>query len=129
MSNPNENPVGFVEIPVTNLERAIHFYNAVFGYDFKVEDIDGNRMAFSPFDEVKPGACFALTQGEIYVPTHHGAVVYLNTLDIDSTLARATAQGSKQLYPKTAIGPRGFVAEFEDSEGNRIALYQPPAAE
>ena len=129
MSNPNENPVGFVEIPVTNLERAIQFYTAVFGYDFTVEEVDGNRMAFSPFDEQRPGVSFALTQGEIYVPGHHGAVVYLNTLDIDATIARAATQGSKQLYPKSSIGPRGFVAEFEDSEGNRIALYQPPAAE
>lgn len=27
------------------------------------------------------------------------------------------------LYPKTSVGELGFVAEFEDCEGNRIALH------
>jgi hypothetical protein len=34
------------------------------------------------------------------------------------------ANGGKTLYPKTAVGKNGFVAEFADSEGNRIALQQ-----
>ena len=32
--------------------------------------------------------------------------------------------GGNILYPKTSVGDLGFVAEFEDSEGNRIALHQ-----
>ncbi len=31
---------------------------------------------------------------------------------------------TKTLYPKTSKGDLGFTAEFEDSEGNRIALSQ-----
>lgn len=125
MNNPNENAVGFVEIPVSNMDRATSFYKAIFGYEFEHAEVDGNQMAFFPFDETRPGVSAALTKGDIYIPSHQGAVVYLNTINIDKTLEKVAALGGKSLYPKTSIGPRGFVAEFEDSEGNRIALYEP----
>lgn len=31
-------------------------------------------------------------------------------------------RGSTLLFPKTPVGKSGFVAEIEDSEGNRIAV-------
>ena len=31
--------------------------------------------------------------------------------------------GGKTLLPKISIGEHGFVAHFEDSEGNRVALH------
>jgi predicted enzyme related to lactoylglutathione lyase len=48
------------------------------------------------------------------------------TDNIDDTLSKANANGGKTLYPKTSIGDLGWVAEFEDSEGNRIALHSQP---
>jgi predicted enzyme related to lactoylglutathione lyase len=45
-------------------------------------------------------------------------------LNINETLKRAVENGGQLLYPKTSIGDLGFVAEFQDSEGNRIALHQ-----
>jgi hypothetical protein len=42
--------------------------------------------------------------------------------DIDPVLEKAKAKGAKILYPKKSIGEAGYVAEIEDSEGNRIAL-------
>jgi predicted enzyme related to lactoylglutathione lyase len=38
-------------------------------------------------------------------------------------LKLATSNNGQILYPKTDNGI-GYVAEFEDSEGNRIALFQ-----
>lgn len=125
MNHPHENAVGFVEIPVTDMDRATHFYNAVFGYEFEYAEVDGHQMAFFPFDECRTGVSAALTKGDIYVPTRKGAVVYLNTINIDKTLETVTAEGGKPLHPKTAAGPWGSVAEFEDCEGNRVALYEP----
>ncbi|MFM7486529.1 MAG: hypothetical protein ACKO13_06365 [Cytophagales bacterium] len=51
-------------------------------------------------------------------------VIYFKTESIDKTLKLATENGGQILYPKTSNGNFGFVAEFEDSEGNRIALFQ-----
>ncbi|MGL6017844.1 MAG: hypothetical protein ACRC0C_04185 [Gibbsiella quercinecans] len=51
-----------------------------------------------------------------------GVVIYFSVADIDDVLAKAAALGSETLFPKTAIGAAGFVAEITDSEGNRIAV-------
>jgi predicted enzyme related to lactoylglutathione lyase len=117
------NPVVYFEIPVTDMDRAIKFYSAVFHFEFDKEIIDGNEMALFPFTEGSSGISGALAKGEIYKPTKDGIVIYFKTGNIDETLNLALANGGQILYPKTDNGI-GFVAEFEDTEGNRIALFQ-----
>jgi len=41
---------------------------------------------------------------------------------IDDILKRVTELGREILFPKTSVPTGGFVAEFEDTEGNRIAV-------
>jgi predicted enzyme related to lactoylglutathione lyase len=118
------NPVVYFEIPVIDMERAIKFYKSVLNFSFEKEVIDNNEMALFPFSDENTGISGALAKGEIYKPTKNGVVIYFNTLNIDETLKRAVENDGQVLYPKTAIGDLGFVAEFEDSEGNRIALHQ-----
>lgn len=116
------NPVGYFEIPVKDMNRAVKFYEAVFGYKFTLEKIDGNDMALFPFDEKSNGITGALAKGKVYKPTKNGTILYFQVENIEEILAKANAIGGKTLYPKTSIGENGFVAEFQDSEGNRIAL-------
>jgi len=117
------NLIAHVEIPVRDLERAMRFYATLFGIEFdEPAEIHGNRMAFFPFEEGKDGASGALCEGEIYVPTRDGAVVYLSVEDIDAALTTAQSLGSEILFPKTELDSGAFVAEIADSEGNRIAL-------
>jgi predicted enzyme related to lactoylglutathione lyase len=117
------NPVVYFEIPVNDIDRAIKFYTAVFNFDFDKEIIDKNEMALFPFAGENSGISGALAKGEIYKPTKNGIVIYFKTENIDETLKLATSNGGQILYPKTDNGI-GLVAEFEDTEGNRIALYQ-----
>jgi predicted enzyme related to lactoylglutathione lyase len=117
------NPVVYFEIPVNDMDRAIKFYTAVFHFEFEKEIIDGNEMALFPFTEGSSGISGALAKGEIYKPTIDGIVIYFKTESIDETINLALANGGQILYPKTDNGI-GFVAEFEDKEGNRIALFQ-----
>jgi uncharacterized protein len=116
--------VYYFEIPVNDLERAIFFYSAVFGCEFDRVDVDGNQMANFPSLEGGSGASGALAKGASYIPGTQGVRVYFDTENIDKTLANAVAAGGKVLYPKTSIGELGWVAEFEDSEGNCVALSQ-----
>lgn len=109
--------------PVTNMDRAIKFYGSVFNFNFDKEIIDNHEMALFPFVEENAGISGALAIGEIYKPTKDGVVIYFKTENIDETIKLASANGGQILYPKTDNGI-GFVAEVEDSEGNRIALYQ-----
>ena len=120
---PKPNPVGYFEIPVTDLDRAVRFYATVFEVQLERTVIDGYDMALFPFDPDAPGAGGALAKGDVYVPGKAGPVLYFSVPDIDTVLARATKLGAKVLYEKKSIGENGFVAEIEDSEGNRIALH------
>ncbi len=119
------NPVHYFEIPVTNMSRAIVFYARVFEVSLQRETIDGYDMALFPYADGSAGASGALAQGDVYVPSKTGTIVYFKVTDIDSVLARAVESGGKVLYAKKDIGAAGFVAEIEDSEGNRIALSAP----
>lgn len=116
------NPVYHFEIPVTDMDRAVRFYEAVLGVRLTRRTVDGYDMAFFPRADGAPGASGALAKGDVYVPSKTGAIVYFDVADLDAALARASAQGAKVLYPKTHIGEGGHVAEIEDSEGNRMAL-------
>lgn len=116
----------YFEIPVTDMNRAIAFYRSVFNLEFEEGIIDDNEMAFFPLDDNCPGISGALVKGEIYKPTKDGTLIYFKTENIEATLALALQNRGIILYPKTSIGEWGFVAEFEDSEGNRIALRQSP---
>lgn len=117
------NPVIYFEIPVNDIDRAIKFYRNVFKFDFNKEIIDKNEMALFPFADENSGITGALAKGEIYKPTKDGVVIYFKTENIDETLKLASSNGGQILYSKTDNGI-GLVAEFEDTEGNRIALYQ-----
>ncbi|NNC95800.1 MAG: VOC family protein [Chitinophagales bacterium] len=118
------NPVVYFEIPVKDIDRAIEFYKSVFNFTFERAIVDENKIALFPFIKENTGITGALAMGEIYKPTNDGVVIYFKTEHIDKTLRMAIESGGQMLYPKTSNGDLGFVAEFEDSEGNRIALHQ-----
>jgi predicted enzyme related to lactoylglutathione lyase len=117
------NPVVYFEIPVNDIDCAVIFYQNVFGYQFERTSIDGNEMAIFPNDEDGFGISGALAKGDSYLPGKQGARVYFNANNIDEILSKAVAVGGKVAYPKTSIGELGWVAEFEDCEGNIIALH------
>lgn len=116
------NPVSYFEIPVRNMARAIGFYRAVFGVEFEHAQVDGNEMAFFPWSDDARGASGALAQGDSYVPGRSGVRIYFSVPDIHAALSRAVNAGGVLLYPVTAVGSFGVVAEVEDLDGNCIAL-------
>ncbi|MEW6575751.1 MAG: VOC family protein [Pseudomonadota bacterium] len=119
-------PVYYFEIPVTDMDRAVKFYEELLGTKLDREVVDGYDMARFPFADGAPGATGALAKGDVYKPSKDGAIVYFHVEDIEATVAKAKAMGRPVLYPVKDIGAAGFVAEIEDSEGNRLALSQLP---
>ena len=125
MRTPSKyNPAVYFEIPVTDLDRAVEFYTAVLGVPFHRTVIDHYEMALFPFDEQLPGISGALCKGDVYRPTLEGVILYLRTVDIGDTLQRVIANGGRIVLEITSATEWGCVAEFEDSEGNRIGLFQ-----
>ena len=111
------------EIPVKDLDRAIKFYEKVFDVKLSPEEMGGMKMALFPYTQDAPGAAGSLIRGKSYEPSHAGTVVYFSVEDIPETLRRINSNGGKTLMPKTAIGQYGFIAQYEDTEGNRLALH------
>ncbi|MEM8485943.1 MAG: VOC family protein [Bacteroidota bacterium] len=119
------NPINWFEIPVTDMPRAISFYEAVLEFDLKLNELPGMQMAWFPNDPKASGAtgCLMLAPTH-YTPSHEGTLVYFSVKDIDAVLTRVPLHGGKVLQGKMALGgEHGFVAHFEDSEGNRVALH------
>jgi len=119
------NPVIYFEIPVNDLKRAVGFYKNVFNFQFEEEIIDEYEMALFPFYDNEMGISGALAKGDVYKPTTDGVIIYFRTDDIDESLRNVISQKGEILYPVTKNEKYKFlVAEFLDSEGNRIALQQ-----
>ena len=121
------NIIGWVEIPVTNLERAIKFYETVFGFKMTRNEMGPLDMAWFPWVEKTAGAAGSLVfHEEFYKPSPDGALVYFSsqTGDLINELSKVEDAGGKIIQPKTLIKEEiGYMALFIDTEGNRIALH------
>ncbi len=117
------NAVGWFEIPVTDMPRAKAFYEHVFGIPLHLMEMGPAIMAMFPAEPASPGAGGALIKTDGYTPSYAGTVVYFSVPDIEATLAKSQGRGGKTVVPKMSIGEFGFIAHFEDTEGNRVALH------
>ncbi len=119
-----QNAVNWIEIPVSDFDRAKKFYSTIFDYQMPEMMMGPNRMGFLLFEQGK-GVGGAIMQGEWYHPSDKGALVYLNAgKDLNAVLHRVESAGGKIVLGKTQITPElGYVAYVMDCEGNRIALH------
>ncbi len=126
MTTPKSNPVGWFEIPVTDMARAVKFYETVFGFKIDVKPNVGLEMGWFPWAENASGAPGALVKHEQwYKPSMDGTLIYFSAKgdDLSVELGRVEKAGGKVWVQKKPIGDYGFIAVFSDTEGNRIALH------
>ena len=117
------NVVNWFEIPATDLDRATKFYETIMDKKLTYLEMGPSKMAMFPMEQGAPNATGALIQQEGYVPSQTGSVVYFSVDDIEGTLAKINELGGSTLTPKMDIGENGFIAQFADCEGNRVALH------
>jgi predicted enzyme related to lactoylglutathione lyase len=118
------NPITWVEIPVSDMERAVKCYNTLFGWDLKIIDLGDLTMAWFPNDEKRVGASGTLILQESYVPSQEGALVYFESDDVQIQVDRFASAGCSLIKNKSQISPdHGYMAAALDSEGNRIAFH------
>lgn len=119
------NPVGWFEIPVTDMTRAKTFYEYVLGTPFEDHEMDSLQMAWFPMinEEGAYGAAGSLVKSESREPSAQGTLVYFTAPDLDAALSRAAEKGGRIVAPKTDIGEYGFIGLILDSEGNRVGLH------
>ena len=121
------NIVGWFEIPVQDMDRAVRFYESVFKFRLDRQPMGELDMAWFPWVTDKPGPPGSLVHhNEFYKPSHEGVLIYLSSQsgDLSKELSRVEEAGGKILIPKRQIAEDiGYMAVIEDSEGNRVALH------
>ncbi len=119
-----KNLINWFEIPVSDMDRAAAFYSKLMDAPVTIEKFGEFLMGWLPMENPE-AVGGGLVKHETYVPSHHGSLVYLNgNDDLSVMLGRVEPAGGKILRGKTQITPEiGYMAVFEDSEGNRIALH------
>lgn len=121
-----DNPVGWFEIPVTNMDRAIKFYEEVFNVKLDRHEMGETHMAWFPMKLNGSGSAGTLIEHKkFYKPSQEGTLVYFTAKsgDVATEAAAAVKAGGSIVVEKKNIGEHGFIAIVKDSEGNRIGLH------
>ncbi len=124
-----KNAVGWFEIPVVEMERAMKFYETVFGHKLERHTMQKVDMAWFPMHTEGLGAMGALVYNEeFYQPAapRSGPLVYFTAFsgDLSNELARVETAGGKIMVPRTQISEEyGYMAIVLDTEGNRIGIH------
>jgi hypothetical protein len=115
-------PIVHIELSANNHKEAARFYNTVFGWELR----DYPEMDYTTFTsgEGAPGGGFnTVGEGNPAGTT----VVYINTDDIEASLAAIEANGGKGITPPMDIPGVGTMLHFVDPTGNRMSLLKPVA--
>jgi predicted enzyme related to lactoylglutathione lyase len=111
------------ELPVSELNPAIAFYEEAFAVELKTDDRFPGIAMFPRTDF--SAVTGALAEAGNGAPSTDGTVVYLNCDgDLDGVLKRALANGATLLKEVAQLpGGMGYIAQFRDPDGNRVGLH------
>ncbi len=117
-----QNTVCWVDIPVTDLGRAITFYSAVLGEPVKKESGHGMEFGLLPHADSNVSGCLTIMKDA--APSANGPLVYLSVDGrLDAAIAAVAPNGGRIVQERHPLGPYGHRAIIMDTEGNRIALH------
>mgnify|MGYP003624761922 CR=1 FL=1 len=125
-------PLVWAEISVTDMNRAVSFYQKHFGLTFKHEVMNDMEMSIAETfnlgkETVNIGdPSFALLKHDMMVPSRDGSTVYLHlSLTLNDKVNEIQKAGVEILLPPMPIkdGECGYIAIFVDSEGNKVGLW------
>ena len=112
------------EIPVTDLRKAVTFYNEVFGYDMEIQQMGPNETAI--LGNVMQAGGAHLYPGKPAVDG--GSTIHITLPDgLEAGIARCQAAGGAVVSPPVEI-PEGRFVYAKDPDGNSIGLFEVKAA-
>lgn len=112
----------FVEIPVIDMVRSVKFYSSLLNYELKSVEYAGSEMAFFPNESNLVSG--ALIKDKNYIPSTQGVLVYFNGKeDLNNMLSHVEKFEGKILLNKTKVTENHYYAMFQDTEGNRLAIF------
>lgn len=120
------NPVGWFEIHVQDMPRAVSFYQTVLQLPLEKLEFPGMDMWTFPMQADGKGATGALVQRDGQPSGGNSVLVYFSCHDCAEQAGRIEAAGGKLLQAKMAIGEYGFIALGLDPDGNCFGLHSMP---
>ena len=120
----SQNVIGWFDLYVADMDRAVGFYEAVFAQTLApMGDPTGESVTRAfPADMTAYGASGALVQSPYGKPGAGGTMVYFSVEDCADSEARVQAAGGTIVRPKFSIGEFGWVSLCVDTEGNPFGL-------
>lgn len=116
---PNR-PVHF-EIPAEDVDRAIKFYENVFGWTFqKWGDQPYWLVMTGPNSE--PGINGGMMKRR---DPNQPQVNTIQVADLDAMIAKVVSEGGENVVPKMPIPTVGWLAYCKDTDGNIFGMMQP----
>ncbi|MCL6274238.1 VOC family protein [Muricauda sp. 2012CJ35-5] len=117
--------ISIFEIPATDIDRAIDFYQTILDIEIEKLEFPGMEMGLLPYEEQMVTG--VIVKGEGNEPSATGITIYLDGgNDLQAALDKVTPKGGQILMPKTPHADEsGFFALFLDSEGNKMGLNSP----
>lgn len=120
------NVVGWFEIYVSDMDRAVAFYETVL--EKKLGTMDdptnsGMQMRDFPGDMTQYGANGVLVKMDGFTPGVGGTLVYFAVDDCGVEESRVADAGGEVVKPKQSIGEYGFMSLCKDTEGNMFGLH------
>jgi uncharacterized protein len=112
-------PITHIEFSSTDRKKSASFYHAVFGWQTQhIEEM--NYTTFSTGENELGGGLNPAPENMPIGTT----TVYIDTGDIEASLAKIEANGGKTLRPKDEIPGFGWFAIFQDPSGNMVGLFK-----
>lgn len=123
-----ENPVGWFEIYVDDMDRARKFYEKVLDIQLSdlpmpIADISEMKMVAFPMEMDAAGASGALVKMEGMSVGGNSTIIYFNSKDCSIEEKRVVEAGGSISQSKESIGDYGFMVLAVDTEGNMFGVH------
>jgi len=118
------NIFAWIEIPVTDFQRAKTFYSTIF--DSEIYEQEFNNLTIGFIQSQQLNLPCSIIKGNGYNPSPDGIRIYLKCESIDNFLKLVIDAGGKISEGKRFITEEiGQIASFFDTEGNKLFLFTP----
>jgi predicted enzyme related to lactoylglutathione lyase len=109
------------EIPADNPQRAIDFYQKVFGWKIDKWEGEFDYWLVTAGEEDEPGINGAIK------PKDYGSQIstVIGVDSYDEFVKKIEAGGGKMITEKNEIPGIGITGSFEDTEGNILSIIEP----
>ena len=113
--------ISYLDFSADEPERAIKFYNTVFGWQIKKWEGPFEYLEFKTGEPNEPGIEAGLAKRS---KPEESLTPFINVPSVDNYVSKIEANGGKVIQPRTAIPGVGYMVVFKDTENNRLELME-----